>query len=311
MNNKVLQVIAGLLALGSVIVAFLGYRLSQEPKTVSVSTLKAPATAPTEVVVVAARGIRSGHALSPADLATKGVAVSPIGSFKQTQELIGKVSNVDIPAGTVLTSDRFANDSMASQLRIGERAVAVHIDEVVGVGGYIRPGDHVDVLFYMAASRESGDKTLAQVTIHDARLLSVGDISQMDKQEDVSTADKDKNKQDASSSVSKEIKERRQNQRSAVLAIQESEATKLMLAASTGQVRLALRPQAVVQPDPLSIYSKGQRQSASLQTRRVSLSELVQQKPTGTGGIDTDSGIIIQEGSKERRLTQNELRTQQ
>lgn len=49
---------------------------------------------------------------------------------------------------TLITKDmllRSSRKSMASELSQGERAITISVDQVSGVAGYIRPGDHVDV----------------------------------------------------------------------------------------------------------------------------------------------------------------------
>jgi pilus assembly protein CpaB len=311
MNNTVLKVLAGLLALGSLIVAVLAIKLSQQPKGTTPPTQSASAPTSTELVVIAARQIKAGQAIGAADLQVKGVVSASPQAIRQTRDLLGKTPNSDIPAGTILTLDRFISDGLASQLRVGERGVAVHIDDVLGVGGYLKPGDHVDVLYFLAATKESADTSLAQVTIHNARILTVGDMSQMDidKARQAAAGSPDALEKNAEATA-KEAKERRASQRSTVLAVSEADATRLMLASSTGQLRLALRPQASLQVDPLSIYPANQRTQPSVQTYRIGLADLVQQKAANKGATKPSSGIIIQEGSKERRLTQNDNNTQ-
>ena len=304
MNNTVLKVIAGMLAIGAVIVAILGIRLSRQPPAVTVTPVAATASMRTEPVAVAARLIKAGQALGKADVSIKGVASPPQLAFRQTEELLGKVPASDIQPGTVLVPTMFATDTMASLLRPGERAFAVHVDEVIGVGGFAKPGDHVDVVSYQAASRETNDTTYAQIAVHNARLLSVGDATELDTEHEKAaepTTQEALAKSGAKSA--QEIKDRKLNLHSAVLAVAEADVTRLMLAANSGQLRLALRPLATIQPDPLNIYPTGNRASTpALQSRTIAISDIA----PGASRKGKLNGIIIQKGSDEHPLAKND-----
>jgi pilus assembly protein CpaB len=311
MNNTVLKIIAGLLALGAVIVAIVGIRLSQQPATVKPA--EAPASVPTESVVVAARAIKAGQMLGPADLVIKGVTAPPAQAFRQTQDALGKVVNQDVVLGTPIEPKQLASENLASHLLPGERAVAVFIDEVVGLGGFGKPGDHVDVMGYVGAKTETNDNSFAEIVVHDARVLSFGDVTQMDADRE-RQANPITNAAAAETGVKdlKEIKERRMNMRSAVLAVPVAEATHLMLAANAGQLRLALRPQATTQADPLGMYpasfNDGTGRAQIERARRtVTLSDVA---PGGRKPVPPPAPepIIIQEGSKERPLAKLELK---
>ena len=78
-----------------------------------------------------------------------------------------------------------------------------------------------------------------------------------------------------------------------MLAIPEADTPALMLAANTGQLRLALRPQA---SEPAEAALAGR-----LATRVADLSPVKAKPPVAAGGPPP---VIIQEGSKERRLAQ-------
>jgi pilus assembly protein CpaB len=319
MNNTVLKIIAALLAIGAVIVAILGVKLSRQPAQLAVPQASAPASIPTEAVVVAARAIKAGQRVGPADVTIKGLPSPPSSAYRQAQDVTGKIAVADIAKDAAVLPQQLAHGTMASLLMPGERAVAVHVDEVIGLGGFAKPGDHVDVLSYQSANRETNDNTFAQVAVHDARLLAFGDATDMDtdsKKPEQSPSQESLQKATAPSAAT-ELKERRANLRSAVLAVQESDATKLMLASSVGQLRLALRPQATVEPDPLGINptDHGKHAPPALQRYAVTVSDVSpntgrKAKTPGSTSAPPSDGIIIQEGSKERRLTKNEAAIQ-
>ena len=290
MNNNVLKIIAGLLALGAVVVALIGVRLSGKPS--APTAVSAPAPAPAVNVVVAAKDVPLGHVLTADDLTVQALPTAPAGAYNQIQQVQGHVTAKAIAKGTPILQATIAPESLAALLQPGERAVAVLVDEVVGLGGHGKPGDHVDVLQFASASKESQDTTFAQILIRDARILTFGDATQLDTPPSTSG---DKAQAEAMSQTGAktavESRERRLNLRSAVLAIPEADTPALMLAANTGQLRLALRPQA----------SEPAASAGRLPARVADLSPVKAKPPASADGPPP---VIIQEGSKERRLAQ-------
>ena len=301
MNNTVLKIIAGVLLLGAIAVAYIGIQLSREPAQapVPVAAPASPASVPTEAVVVAARVIKKGQSLNAADAIIKSVTTAPQAVYRDTQDVFGKVALEDIPPGTPLTPALFATDSMASLLLVGERAIAVQVDEVIGVGGYAKPGDRVDVLVYLPPGKETRQQTIAKVIIRDAGVLAFGDANRIDDDQHKRTQ-KEVNPADArSGSVADEVKNRRQGLRSAVLAVREEEVTRLILASGAGQLRLALRPQVTRRTDAAGIHERNGGATTTVSsdpgTRTLTMSD-------SAGGGAIPSSIVIQEGSKERAL---------
>lgn len=300
MNNNVLKIIAGVLALGAVVVALIGIRLSGEPSSQASQAASAPAAAASAQYVIAARNIQAGHMLESADLSVESAASAPQGSLGSAQQALGQVSSRDIAKGAPVLMDALAPESLSALLQPGERAVAVQVDEVIGVGGFAQPGDFVDVLQFMGPTRENQDTSFAQVLIRRARILTFGDATQIDR---APTSGAGQATQEAmretGAQAALQARERRQSLRSAVLAVRESDASALMLAANTGALRLSLRPkhEGIEAPDT----------TAGRLTMRVGdLSPARAKPPTNTEG----PAIIIQEGSKERRLTRNDVPTQ-
>lgn len=300
MNNNVLKILAGVLALGAVVVALIGVRLSGEPATPSTQAASAPAAPASAQFVVAARDIRAGHMLESADVQLETAASAPQGSLASTQQALGQVSSRDITKGTLVLLDAIAPESLSALLQPGERAVAVQVDEVIGVGGFAKPGDFVDVMQFMGATRENQDTSFAQVLVRRARILTFGDATQID-QAPTSTGGQATQEamRETGAQAALQARERRQSLRSAVLAVRENDASALMLAANTGVLRLALRPkhEGVESPDATS---------GRLTTRVSDLSPVRAKPAVPEGG----PAIIIQEGSKERRLTRNDAPAQ-
>lgn len=300
MNNNVLKILAGVLALGAVIVALIGIRLSGTPSAPAATAASAPAPAASARFVVAARDIQAGRMLESADLQLETAATAPQGSLGSTQQALGQVSSRDITKGAPVLMDALAPESLSALLQPGERAVAVQVDEVIGVGGFAKPGDFVDVLQFMGATRENQDTSFAQVLVRRARILTFGDATQIDQAPTTASGQATQEAmRETGAQAALQARERRQSLRSAVLAVRESDASALMLAANTGLLRLALRPK--------HEGAEPQDVAATRLTTRVSDLSPVRAKPAAT---DVGSPIIIQEGSKERRLTRNDAPAQ-
>jgi pilus assembly protein CpaB len=147
------------------------------------------------------------------------------------------------------------------------RAVTVAVDPVSGVGGYLKPGDHVDVV---ATFRTFGidREAVARTVLQDVQLLALG--SQIEKER----LRKDGAKPSFSSGKD-----------TATLLVTPAEAERLALAEAEGKLRLALRSAG----DIARVDSKGITSAAVIgisasgemgPVQRVSLVE--QSKPTQT-----------------------------
>lgn len=237
MNTNILRAIAILLFIGALFVGWFGYQMSKSET--------AAATAPPKVInvpqVVLNRDVKAGERVSEIDLRIEQVPQFNSAGFASTKPVIGKVLNQDIAANTVLLMSNLQQLGPAAQLlKNGERAVAVKIDEVAGVGGYIKPGDFVDVLLFANDDRDMKRRSIAQVVLSNLRVISFGEaIQEANKTDAPDTATPITNGLNPTQSNTQD--KPNNATRSAVLAVKESEATRLMLAASIGQLRLALR----------------------------------------------------------------------
>ena len=315
MNNTILKILAAVLALGAIAVAIVGVRLSQKAPGTPTTAPAEMATPQQERVIVAARPIKAGKVLAPADLVEKPMTAPPPTAFRTREGLTGKIVKTDIPSGTPMQPSQLLDDTMATQLRPGERAVAVAVDEVGGVGGYARPGDRVDLLAFSGIGGMN-TQAFAQIAVRNARVLSLGDLSQMDvDQANKQRVEKEQTQQPPpGAKTGQEFRDFRQMLRSAVLAIPEAEATRVMLLSQSGGVmRLALRPVLASSEDEdgTVLLANGAVEPGKPDGRRtVTLSALAPglPKPEPTEPRKTIQ-IVIQEGSAERRLDGEEQRT--
>lgn len=247
MNSRLTLVLAGVLLVGAVATGYWGLSLSREPVAVAqpqenpamanIAAVREQVAAEVDErqrsdVVVLARAVQPLVPIRREDLSVERLLIAPPGSFSNPDELVGRTLWRETPAGSVLNQAAFEmGGPLARMIRPQERAIAVAVDEVIGGGGHLSPGDYVDVLLYLRQDEKNRDQT-AQVLIPALRLLSVGDelgaTNQGEAARPAAEPDDDKRR-------------RRSVASTAVLAVPEALLTRFMLAAQVGSLRLAVR----------------------------------------------------------------------
>jgi len=142
-------------------------------------TIKAAAPV-TSKVVLATRDLEVGTVLKEEDvkLADWDGPV-PTGAAIKMQDVVGRGVTTTIYAKEPVIESRLApkgaGGGLASMIPPGMRAVAVRVNDVVGVAGFVTPGMHVDVL--ISGQSPGGDGTLGTVTktlLQNLEVLSAG-----------------------------------------------------------------------------------------------------------------------------------------
>lgn len=233
MNSRLLAAFAILLLLGAVVAGYFGYRMSTGDNTAVVKkTEKAsPERGDGRVaVVVARRDIAAGAALVAEDIDLEYLRLSPPSSYADVNLVLGSKPWTEIKAGSVVTTTHFqSGGQLARLIRPDERAVAIAVDDVIGGGGFVSPGDYVDVLVFIRENRAGETRETAQVVLPALRLLSYG--SRMSR----------RNGEPGQEKSSSNDNDEGRSPRTAVLAVPEKFSTRLMLASNAGNLRLAVR----------------------------------------------------------------------
>jgi pilus assembly protein CpaB len=173
-------------------------------------------------VVVAIAPIEQGKSVKADALSLEGVSLVPEGSFQRIDEVVGRKVYQAVGQGEPLLARHFRPPGpVASRIKPGERAIAVKVDGVIGLGGFIQPDDRVDVLLYLSRDQREVPDTQARVLLENIRVLAYGTNLERREQE--------------------EHDDNTNNARTAVLAVPEADIDRLMLGASKGSLRLALR----------------------------------------------------------------------
>ncbi|WP_397450089.1 Flp pilus assembly protein CpaB [Pseudomonas sp. NA-150] len=248
MNSRVTMGFAVLLLIGAVIAGYWGLVLSRpSPAPTAIPLAQAPAAsvaAPVvqtvddslrQPVLVLVHDLAPNTPLTAADLTLERVKVAPAGSFNKIEDGVGRSALRALAAGTWLSESSFdAGGSLARMIRPHERALAVAVDEVIGAGGQLSPGDYVDVMLFLPQDASNADKS-AQLVIPALRLLSVGEL--LGPTVDGQAA----GNRELSSDERLKLEQRRSSARTVVLAVPEQMLSRLMLATQSGILRLAVR----------------------------------------------------------------------
>jgi pilus assembly protein CpaB len=138
-------------------------------------------------VVVAALEIPFGQKLEAAHVKVVPwpQASLPSGTFGTIAEIEGKIVNQRLVPGEPLLKDRVVEtlegSTLAAMVDPEKRAVTVRVNDVIGVAGFLLPGNRVDVL----ASRKQKDRAQTEILLEDLRVLAVDQIASPDKDKPV------------------------------------------------------------------------------------------------------------------------------
>lgn len=207
---------------GVAIVAGLGAALLitryLERRTVSVST-------PTSKIVVAAMDLPLATRLRPEQLrmADWPVTAMPPGAIRDVKDAVDHILTSRVLEGEPLLpgklAARDAGNGLAALIPSNMRAIAVRVDDVVGVAGFIHPDDRVDVIVTIHPVRGGDSETTSKVILQNVKVLAVG--------------------------KELEVTERNRNQANpatvATLLVNPEESEKLALAGTEGRLMLTLR----------------------------------------------------------------------
>jgi len=180
MNKRLLSVLAFALvvsALASVVL----YRLIA-------TKLAASAKAPTFQVAVASHDLVIGTLIKNGDLkVVDWSGPQPKGALYNPSDAIGRGVVANIYAGEPILDSRLATmgagAGLAATIPKGMRAVAVRVDDVVGVAGFVVPGMRVDILIAGNPPGATGNQgTQSKTLLQNIEVLSAGQNIQKDSE---------------------------------------------------------------------------------------------------------------------------------
>jgi len=173
-------------------------------------------------VVVTTKDVPSGTTITSDMVKTTSYLKSsiPPGAFSSLQQVTGKIAKTTLTAGEPILPSRLGDKAgLTVLLTPGHRAIAVRVNEIIGVSGFIVPNDRVDVIALVAPPSATNEaaKQISKIVLQNKRVLSVAQTVNEPKD----------GKPQVASSIT--------------LELTPEEAEKLSLASIEGQIVLALR----------------------------------------------------------------------
>ncbi len=139
-------------------------------------------------VVAAAADIPLGSILKASDLSSIEIAGPlPQGVILKPQDAVGRGVVSALYAGEPILNSRLAppgsGGGLAATIPTGMRAVAVKVDQIIGVAGFVTPGMRVDVLISgnpPGTNPNNGAGTMTKTLLQNIEVLSAGTDIQKD-----------------------------------------------------------------------------------------------------------------------------------
>ena len=176
-------------------------------------------------VVVANADLAWGTKLTPemVQMQELPAEVLPEGHFTSLEAIKDRVLLIDIKRNELLMESKLAplgttSGGVAGVTDVNKRAMSVKVDDVIGVAGFIKPGDRVDVMVTIEPENGKHSQTISKMMLENVKVLAAG--TQMER--------KGKDEEPVQVQV-------------ITVEVDVEEAEKLALASTQGRLRLALR----------------------------------------------------------------------
>jgi len=149
------------------------------------------ASAETNASLVAAAAIRIPYGTKMESRHVKMVEMpdgaAPSDAIRTIEDVEGKVATAEILPGELLLNERFVDhgegSTLAALVETKMRAVTVRVDDVIGVAGFLLPGNYVDVL---ASRLERGTRrAITDTILTNVKVLAVDQTARTDDNDPV------------------------------------------------------------------------------------------------------------------------------
>jgi pilus assembly protein CpaB len=139
-------------------------------------------------VVAAAMEIPYGTKVGPRHVKMVEIpeAAAPAGYFTSVDDVMGTVATIAIARGEILLANRFAahdqGSTLAALVSENMRALTVRVNDVIGVAGFLLPGNRVDIL---ASRQDANRRAVTETILRDIKVLAVDQTASTEKNEPV------------------------------------------------------------------------------------------------------------------------------
>lgn len=185
-----------------------------------------------EPVVVAAIEVPAGTVLDEQHFTTKLLEKSwrTENQFSDTTELIGMVAADNLYPDEIIIAQHLnasgPGATLATLIPEDKRAVTIRVNDVIGVAGFLLPGNRVDILSTVTYSKNSASTT---TVLKDIKVLAVDQTARTKENKPIIV-------------------------RAVTLELTPKEAEKLLSANTRGAIQLSLRNPHAVEPKPVRPY---------------------------------------------------------
>lgn len=216
----VIAVVCGLLAATLTTLFLFGLQREQQQEIAQVSVVTPVETIPAGTVIqkdmVEVQKIPEDE--KPAEAASK------------LAHVVGDVAVADLAPGQPIMAVHLASRTGGADLSLvvpeGMRAVTVALDPIIGVAGFLQPGDRVDVIGVFAIE----EATVTCTVLQNVQLLALGRETIVSKERAIGETQEEEPKA-----------AKAEARTTATLAVALQDAQKLIITAARGTIRLALR----------------------------------------------------------------------
>ncbi|KWR88562.1 Flp pilus assembly protein CpaB [Cupriavidus sp. IDO] len=221
MTSKQIRILAVVLLALAALLALLAWQVGRRP---AVPAEQAKGAATLHPIVVTTRAVEPGKPMPADALKVEMLPIQPAGAYSEVERVAGQIPLVALGASVpVLEGQLLAG--LAGQVPEGERAVAIAVDEVIGVGNQVQPGDFVDVFLILRRDNQEIPESQARMLLSKLRVLAYGNGAVNESQKP--QAD--------------QMMTRREGAKTAVLSVPLEQVSQLAMAQHSGRLLLALR----------------------------------------------------------------------
>lgn len=188
------------------------------------------------MVVVPVADLVPGERITSLKLTTKEVPRDTLDPKALTKydQLLGQTLSAPAPAGELIVRSQLAAYSLDAGLSYvlpeGMRAVTVAVDNISGVGGFLKLRDQVDVL----ATFDVGQQVVTRTILQDVEVIGLGLEALVPRMEEIKPAKEEGKEEEAAPQQAQKLP-------SVTLAVTPQQAQVLVLSANKAKLHLALR----------------------------------------------------------------------
>lgn len=177
----------------AVIAGFLALRWMSSVAPQPAPQVEAPRTVP---VVVAARILTPGTKLAAPMLKVAPYLKEsvPDQAFSAVAEIEGRILISPLSAGEPVTPAKLASDAIAAGgvsalVNPGRRAMSVKGNKVMGLSGFVKPGNRVDVLVTLDTDGQKQDRPITKIVLENVPVLATGEKLESDEDGKIAPVD--------------------------------------------------------------------------------------------------------------------------